>query len=195
MAREDNGAVPAGVLDAQISLVGEVTEEMARGLRDQLADLKDDGGLVALEMTTLGGDAEMARRMVLDIDHARERLRARRLVFIGKTVVYSAGVTVMSAFPRQDRFLSADAMLLVHCRQLDKTVEIQGPMRASLPQVEALCHQMKTGIELEKRTFERLIEGTSIRLDDLFEKALYNWYVPADEALDLGLVAGIAGGR
>lgn len=168
---------------------------MAKDLRDRLLDLDQGSDTVAVEMTTLGGDAEMARRMVLDIDQARERLAPRRLVFIGKTVVYSAGVTVMSAFPREDRFLTADAMLLIHCRQLEKTVEIQGPMRASLPEVEALLHQMKTGIDLETRNFERLVAGSQVKLDDLFGKALYNWYVPADEALVLGLVAGIGGSR
>ena len=196
MAREDRGAdAPASVLNPQISLMGEVTEEMARSLRDQLRGLDPGDDPVVVEMTTLGGDAEFARRMVLEIDEARARLRSRRLVFLGKTVVYSAGVTVMSAFPRADRFLAADAVLLIHCRQLEKTVEVQGPMRASLPQVEALCHQMKMGIELEQENFERLIEGSSVRLDELFEKALYNWYVPAEEALALGLVAGIVASR
>ncbi len=192
MAREDRGAdAPAGVLDASISLIGEVTEGMARDLRDQLREPGTGDDPIAIEMTTLGGDAEMARRMVLDIDHARERLKPRRLVFIGKTVVYSAGVTVMSAFVREDRFLTGDAMLLIHCRQLDKTVEVEGPMRGSLPRIEALCHQMRTGLALEKRNFERLIEGSSVGLDELFEKALYNWYVPAAEALERGLIAGI----
>lgn len=192
MARGDRGMdAPAGVLDAQISLLGEVSDSMAEGLRIQLRDLGPGDGPVALEMTSLGGDAEMARRMVLDIGQARDRLKPRRLVFLGKTVVYSAGVTVMSAFPREDRFLTADAMLLIHCRQLDKTVEIEGPMRASMPEVEALLHQLKTGIELETRNFQRLVEGSRVTLDEVLERALYNWYVPADEALQLGLVAGI----
>lgn len=192
MARDDNRrAAPACALAPQISLMGGVTEAMARSLRDELRNLPSDDGPVAIEMTTLGGDAELARRMVRDIDDARRRLAPRRLVFVGKTVVYSAGVTVMSAFPREDRFLTADAMLLIHCRQLDKTVEVSGPIRASLPQVEALCHQLRIGVSLETQNFERLIEGSSVRLDDLLEKALYNWYVPADEAVELGLVAGI----
>jgi ATP-dependent protease ClpP protease subunit len=191
MARDDAAKIPAGILEAQVSLMGEVTEDMAGTLRDQLGELDDGKDPIAIEITTLGGDAEFARRMVLEIDLARERLKPRRLVFLGKTVVYSAGVTLMSAFPREDRFLTSDAMVLIHCRQLEKTVEIQGPMRASLPQVESLCHQMKTGIELEHQNFERLIEGSQVSMDELLEKALYNWYVPAREALELGLIAGI----
>ena len=115
----------------------------------------------------------------------------RRLVFLGKTLVYSAGVTFMAAFPREDRFLTRDAMLLIHCRQLDRALEISGPMRASLPEIEALCHQMKTGIDLETRNFERLIAGSEVPMDKLLEKALYNWYVPAEEAHRLRLVAEV----
>lgn len=196
MAREDRGSnPPASVLAPQISLLGGVSEEMAKGLRDQLRELDEGDGPVALEMTTLGGDAELARRMVLDIDQARERLAPRRLVFVGKTVVYSAGVTVMSAFPREDRFLTADTVLLIHCRQLDKTIEINGPIRASLPQVKALCQELQTGIALEKQGFERLIQGSSVTLETLLEKALYNWYLTAEEALALGLVAGVVDAR
>ena len=97
----------------------------------------------------------------------------------------------MAAFPREDRFLTSDAMLLIHCRQLDRTLEISGPMRASIPEIEALCHQMKTGIEVEKRNFARLIEGSDVTMDELLEKALYNWYVPAEEARERGLIGGI----
>lgn len=118
-------------------------------------------------------------------------LPPRRLVFLGKTTVYSAGVTLMAAFPREDRFLTRDAMLLIHVRQLEKTIEIQGPMRASLPQLKSLCHQVEVGMGLEEANFERLLEGSQVPMEELLEKALYNWYVPAEEALERGLIAGI----
>ena len=191
MAREDSIRPPAGILQAQISLMGEVTEDMAASLADQLAKLDEGDDPIVLEITTLGGDAEFARRMVLEVDLARERLKPRRLVFLGKTVVYSAGVTLMSAFPREDRFVTPDATLLIHCRQLDKTVEISGPMRSSLSQIRSLSHQMELGLEREEENFRRLIEGSDVEMDELLEKALCNWYVPAAEALERGLIAGI----
>lgn len=67
---------------------------------------KDDR-VVAVEISTLGGDAELARRLVLEVGLARERL-GKRLVFLGKTCVYSA-VTLMSAFAKDDRYLTRDA--------------------------------------------------------------------------------------
>jgi ATP-dependent protease ClpP protease subunit len=197
MARDDRDKelppkqLPQGLQQPQISLLGRVDETMARALVDQLAQVPDGDGPVVVEITTLGGDPEFARRMVLEIDLARERLKPRRLVFLGKTVVYSAGATMMAAFPPEDRFLTADATLLIHCRQQQETVELSGPIRASLPKLRALCHQMETGIALEEQNFERLIAGSSITMDDLLEKALYNWYVPGEEAVKLGLVAAL----
>jgi ATP-dependent protease ClpP protease subunit len=191
MAREDTVKLPAGILEAQVSLMGEVTEDMACSLVEQLAKIEAGDEPVTFEISTLGGDAEFARRMVLEVDLARERLKPRRLVFLGKTVVYSAGVTLMSAFPREDRFLTSDATLLIHCRQLDKTVEISGPMRSSLPQVRSLCHQIELGLEREEANFLRLIEGSDVKMGELLEKALCNWYVPAAEALERGLIAGV----
>lgn len=193
MARGDQheAQAPVEVHKPQISLLGEVTDEAGRSFIDELRELAGGDEPITIEVSTLGGDAEVARRMVLEIDLARERLKPRRLLFLGKTTVYSAGTTIMSAFPREDRFLTHDAMLLIHCRQLEKTVEISGPMRGSLAEAEALCHQMKVGIGLEEDNFKRLIEGSDIEMEELLEKALYNWYVPAEEALRRGLVAGI----
>ena len=191
MSRDD----PARTIDLlavpQVSLTGEVGKEMLASLLEQLGNVESGSGPVVIEITTLGGDAEFGRRMALELGLARQRLR-RRLVFLGKTVVYSAGVTFMGAFPCADRYLTRDAMLLIHVRQLEKTVQVQGPMRASLPQLESLCEQIKAGIELEERDFRRLIEGSRVTMDELTERALYNWYLTAEDALERGLIAGIA---
>jgi hypothetical protein len=176
---------------ADVSLVGTVDEAMACKLRDALAQAEDSDQPLTIDMTTLGGDPEMARRMIVEVDAARERLKARRLVFVGKTVVYSAGCTFMAAFPPADRYLTDDATLLIHCRQLKQTMELDGPIRSHLPQLQAMIHQLETGIELEEDNFERLIDGSDVAMDELLEKALYNWYVPASEAHERGLVAGI----
>ena len=64
-------------------------------------------------------------------------------------------------------------------------------MRASLPKLRAACAQVELGIELEQDTFRRLIEGSDIALEEICDKALHNWYVPAEEALERGLVAGL----
>ncbi|WP_305095537.1 peptidase S14 [Croceibacterium aestuarii] len=192
MARDDLSAVQADPHIPPVSLLGEVTDESVRTLIEQLRDAEKQGeDPVTVEISTLGGDAEAARRMVLEIDLARQRLAPRRLLFLGKTTVYSAGVTLMAGFPREDRFLTRDTMLLIHCRQLDETLEISGPLRGSRAKVQALLHQIDIGVKLEVENFQRLIEGSDVTMDELLEKALYNWYVPAEVALERGLVAGL----
>jgi hypothetical protein len=192
MAREDREEPkPDAKLTADISLVGSVDEAMACKLRDALGETESGDGPLTIDMTTLGGDPEMARRMIVEVDAARERLKGRRLVFVGKTVVYSAGCTFMAAFPPKDRYLTADATLLIHCRQLKQTMELDGPIRSHLPKLKAMIHQLETGIDLEEENFERLIKGTQVPMDELLEKALYNWYVTAEEAVERKLVAGL----
>lgn len=186
--RDDDQRRADVVLDhADVSLLGELTEDAAAKFLQQLADAPTDAPAAIIEVTTPGGDAELARRLVLDLEIQRERFR--RLVFVGKTQVYSAGVTVMSAFAKADRYLSRDCSLLIHCRQLDTSVEISGAMRSSLPKVQALLEQLQTGLKLEEEGFRRLIEGSDIELDELLKRAVNNWYLTAQDALERGLVA------
>ena len=183
--------VPACLKKPQISLLGEVLEEMVEAFLTQLAEAEKGDGDIALQITTPGGDAELGRRMVLEVEEARKRLASRRFLFLGKTQVYSAGVTLMSAFPCKDRYLTRDTVLLIHGRQLEETIEITGPMRGSLAKVQALEEQIKVGLAHEEENFRRLIDDCDITMDELCEKALHNWYLPADQALKRGLVGGI----
>ena len=186
----DSRSVPQCIAWPQISLVGQINETMVDKFLCQLRKAEESGEDVALEISTQGGDAELGRRMVLEVEDARKRMK-QRFVFLGKTEVYSAGTTLMSAFPREDRYLTRDAVVMIHCRQLEKTLEISGPLRSSLPKLEALKQQIETGLDLEEQNFRRLIEGSDITLEEVWERALYNWYLPAEEALKRGLVAGI----
>lgn len=190
MARGGDRVAPEVLASPQISLVGEIDKLSVQRFHDQLTAAEKAGGDIALELTTEGGSAEMARRLVLDIEQARARLPGR-FVFLGKTVVYSAGTTIMSAFPREDRWLTADAILMIHCRKLEKTVEISGPIRASLPEVEALEGQIRNGVRIEDGNFRKLIEGSDIAFEELTERALRNWYLTAEEGVKRGLAAGI----
>lgn len=183
--------LPDCLLHPKIRLLGEVNEGMVEALISGLAEHEADQGEIAIEITTGGGDAELGRRLVLEIELARRRLAGCRLLFLGKTQVQSAGLTLMSAFPRRDRYLTSDTMLLVHSRQLPVNIELSGPMRSSLPEVIALKEQLELGIRLEEENFRRLIEGSDIHLDEICSRALAGWYMTAEEALKRGLVGGI----
>ncbi len=192
MARDDT--LPSAIADAlfapRLSILGEIDAPKVEKLIGGLRQLESGAEPVAIEVCTVGGDAEIARHAVLEIQATRARL-GRRLLFLGKTTVYSAGITIMSAFPREDRYLTADTSLMIHCRQLEKTAELDGPIRSSLPLVESLRHQIEAGIAIEEDNFERLIEGSEVSLDQLFERALCNWYLTASEACELRLAEAV----
>ncbi|RYD45594.1 MAG: peptidase S14 [Sphingomonadales bacterium] len=174
----------------QVRLIGELNDASAVKFIETLAAIPEDQVPLVIEVTTTGGDAELGRRLALDIERARKR-SGRRMVFVGKSVCYSAGVTIMSAFPVRDRFLTRDCWLLLHRRQLDKTVKLSGPLHESLPLVEALAAEIRVGTQLETEGFERLIAGSDISMHEILEKTPHNWYLSAEDALKRGLVAAI----
>lgn len=186
-------AFPGGIVPA-VRLHGKVDDAMLRAFLDGIDAARGGGGAVVVEMTTEGGDADVGRRMALEIRLLRESLHGsgRRVCFLGKTVVYSAGVTLMSAFPVADRFLTRDTSLLVHERKLDKTVHFFGPLRATLAVARDLVEEMENGQRLEREGFADLVRGTGIPLDELTRRTqTANWYLDAREALERGLVAGL----
>jgi len=183
--------VPACLRSPQISLLGEILEETVENFLSQLAETEKSSGDIALQITTPGGDAELGRRLILEVQAARQRLGDRRFLFLGKTQIYSAGVTLMSAFPCRDRYLTRDAVLLIHGRQLDETVEISGPMRANRPKIEALMERIRVGLHHEEENFRRLIEDSDVEFDEVCGKSVHSWYLSAEEALKRRLVAGL----
>ena len=187
---ESSQPPPDAVFAPQVRLLGRIDEMLVTSFHQQMASVPDGGEPVAVELMTMGGDAEMGRRLALEIRLARERLR-RRIVFIGKTTVYSAGVTAMAGFPREDRYLTRDAVLLIHCRQLEQTVQLSGPLRINAQRLREIMKQIEFGLQVEQEGFTALIEGSSVTLDEVNERAATNWYVPAREALRRGLVAGV----
>jgi hypothetical protein len=183
-------ALQAALARPQISLIGDLTGVMLGRMLDQFDALPDDDGPVVLDLTTNGGEADTARRMALEIRLRRERL-GRRLVFLGKTNVYSAGMTVMSAFPRQDRWLTRDCRLLIHERHMETKLEVCLPLGAMRQTLTELLATVDVGIDLEKEGFRALVEGSTLSEDELCRRASSNYYLSAEEALRLGLVEGL----
>jgi ATP-dependent protease ClpP protease subunit len=181
---------PPALAKPQLTMLGDIEIAAVERFLCRIGEVAEDEGDLVLELTTMGGDAEMARRIVLEIEQVKAR-RKSRFLFLGKTVVYSAGITIMSAFPRADRWLSRDAMLMIHGRMLEKTLALSGPMRANLAQIDALHAEIKNGLRLEEAGFRRLIEGSDVGYDELCREAAHSWYLTAEEAVERRLVAGI----
>ncbi len=186
-----DAAPPSAASVADIRLFGNVNDAMLGDFLAQLDAARQRTGALLLEITTTGGDADVGRRIALEVRLLRES-RGEPVHFLGKTVVYSAGVTVMSAFAPADRWLSADAVLLIHERKMEKTVQMSGALRACVAVARDLLAEIENGQMLERQGFEELIRGSRLTIDEVMQRTqTANWYIPAAEALRLGLIAGV----
>ena len=191
------GWLPTAAGASTIRLFGKVDADMLRSFFEQRDALRDAPGPLVIDLATEGGDADIGRRLALEVRLLREARRSRgeddgRLCFFGKSVVYSAGVTLMSAFPVADRWLAAGTSLLIHERKLDKTVHLSGPLRAVVSVVRDLLAEIENGQKLEGYGFADLVRGSDIGLDELMRHVgTANWYLSAEEALARGLIAGV----
>lgn len=193
MARDeiDIGAAPMipreALQNPHIRLLGETNEAMVAFLRDGIA--KQPADPLVVEICTPGGDAEMGRLLAQELRDLQAK--GRRVVFLGKTMVYSAGVTMMAAVPREDRYLTADTELLIHCRRMDEQIHFQGPLKACAQEARVQLAKIEAGLKLQDEGFRELVAGSGVSFEEVSEKAEDNWYLSAEDALQRGLVAGL----
>jgi ATP-dependent protease ClpP protease subunit len=181
---------PAAFDTPSVLLAGTVDYEMYERFRSQLSNAPAQG-LVVIELSTLGGDPEVARMMGEDIRFHTEVAPQRRVVFLGKAAIYSAGATFMSFFATPNRYLTRGTRLMIHERKLDKKLEINGPLTTCVASVKALLHEIEHSIAIQNEGFENLICGSKVTMDEVLRRAPSNWYLEAQEAKALGLIAGV----
>ena len=163
---------------------------MYRDFRSQL-DAAAERDLVVVELTTLGGDPEVARMMGEDIRFGTDVEPGRRFVFLGKAAIYSAGTTFMSFFSRPNRYLTRGTRLMIHERKLAKTVQLNGPLTTCIASVKATLHEIESSIEIQNEGFANLVRGSRVTLDEVLRRAPENWYIEAGQAQELGLIEGV----
>lgn len=173
-----------------ILLSGPVDYAMYARFREKL-DGATDEGLIIVELTTLGGDPEVARIIGEDVRFHSEVEPGRRIVFLGKAAVYSAGTTLMSFFAPENRYLTRGTRLMIHERQLDKQMHITGPLTTCVASLEAALNEVRESIAIQNEGFAALINGSSVTMEEVLQRAPSNWYVEAQDALARGLIAGI----
>jgi len=161
---------------------------MYNEFRNQLAAAPGDGILV-IALTTLGGNPEVARAMADDVRLLREA--GRTIYFLGKAAVYSAGATFMAGFPVEYRFLTKGTTLLVHERQIAKTISLSGPLKSCIAQLKATLNEIEQSIAIEEAGFHSFVEGSDVEFEELQRRAPDNWYIPCEEAKDRGMIADI----
>ena len=173
-----------------VLLAGTVDYEMYRDFRRQISKAPCDG-LVVVELTTLGGDPEVARMMGEDIRFKTAMNPRCRYVFLGKAAIYSAGTTFMSFFTRRNRYLTPGTRLMIHERKLAKELTINGPLTTCIATVKATLHEIECSIAIQNEGFANLVEGSTVTLDQVIERAPYNWYIEGEEAHRLGLIEAV----
>lgn len=173
-----------------ILLSGPVDYDMYKSFRSQL-DASKKEGLVVTELSTLGGDPEVARMMGEDIRFHSENSQNARFVFLGKAAIYSAGATFMSFFSAGNRYLTRGTRLMIHERKLDKQLHINGPLTTCVATVTAALHEIEASIAIQNEGFESLIRGSKVTTEEVLSLAPGNWYIEANEAKSLGLVEDV----
>ncbi len=173
-----------------IALSGVVDYAMYVNFKGQFINAANND-LIVVELSTLGGDPEVARMMGEDIRFASEMEPNRRFVFFGKAAIYSAGVTFMSFFARQNRYLARGSRLMIHERKLSKHLVIDGPLTTCVAVVKAALNEIEASIAIQNEGFQNLVLGSSVTLEQVLERAPENWYLEAQEAKSLGLVEAV----
>ena len=172
----------------QLRLIGSVDEAMYAEFRNQLSAAPSDGPIV-IAITTLGGNPEIARCMADDVRLLRDA--GRTVYFLGKAAVYSAGATFMAGFPIECRFFTKGSNLLLHERQLSRTIQLSGPLRSCTSQLQAALNEIRQSIDIENAGFRDIVRGSQVDFEEVREKAPDNWYLPCEEAAERGLIAGV----
>ena len=150
----------------------------------------DVPGAIVVEVFSSGGDAEIGRRLAEEVRLLRQ-VHDRDMWFLGKTLVASAAVTVMAAFPTGRRWLTRDTTLLVHGRRMKRDLHVEGPLGSCRRVLEEMIADIDNGLRVEDEGFAELIFGSQITLEDLRRRAYGGWYLSATEAKDRGMVAGL----
>lgn len=172
----------------QLRLIGSVNEAMYAEFRDQLHHAPKEGPLV-VALTTLGGNPEVARTMADDVRLLREP--GRDIFFLGKSAVYSAGATFMAGFPVSHRYMTKDSSLLIHERQITKTINLSGPLKSCIAQLKGALNEIEHSIEIEEQGFREIVKDSNVTFEDVRDRAPENWYIGCEKAKELGLISGV----
>jgi hypothetical protein len=153
-----------------VLLSGTVDYAMYNSFRDQLARAPVSG-LVVVELSTPGGNPEVARMMGEDVRYHSDLDSGRHIVFLGKAAIYSAGTTFMSFFARDNRYLTRGTRLMIHERKLNKVLNIDGPLTSCVATVTAILHEIEASVAVQNEGFENLVCGSQVTMADVLEKS------------------------
>jgi ATP-dependent protease ClpP protease subunit len=173
-----------------VRLSGTIDERIAEAFLRQVEPILETPGSIVVELFSSGGDADVGRRLAEEVRLLRT-VHGRDMWFLGKTLVASAAVTFMAAFARDRRWLTRDTNLLVHGRRMRRDLHLEGPLGSCRRVLEEVIADIDNGLRIEEEGFAEFVEGSGVTLDDVRRSAYGGWYLSAQQALDVGLVAGV----
>ena len=97
----------------------------------------------------------------------------------------------MAGFPVECRFFTKGSSILLHERQIAKTINLNGPLRSCIAQLKAALNEIEHSIDIEEMGFREITENSEVDFEEVREKAPDNWYIPCEEAAERGLIAGV----
>lgn len=97
----------------------------------------------------------------------------------------------MAAFPNTHRYPVADTVLLIHERRMQKSLDLNGPIKSNIQIVREMLAQLEMAERIERAGFAELARGSRLADDELYQRATENCNLTTQEALDLTLIAGI----
>ena len=72
-----------------------------------------------------------------------------------------------------------------------KTLAIDGPLTTCIATVKATLNEIEASIVIQNEGFENLIRGSLVRMEEVLQRAPFNWCVEAIEAQELGLIEAV----
>jgi ATP-dependent protease ClpP protease subunit len=178
------------LIGSNVQINGAISSETVPDFMQQLAKVRAANEDLILELMTEGGDADAARRIALEIRLFKAHSNSRAFC-VGKTIIYSAGITILAAFDCRDRYLTSDATLLIHERHVEKTLSLNGPIKSSAQIVREALAELDTAERVEREDFVHFVKDSGMSADELYEHAKENCYLSAQEALARRLIARI----
>jgi ATP-dependent Clp protease, protease subunit len=173
-----------------VRLAGSIDDATVASFLNQILPVLNVAGSIVVELFSSGGDAEIGRRLAQEVRLLRQA-HGRDMWFLGKTLVASAAVTVMAAFPRDRRWLTRDTTLLIHGRRMMRNVHLEGPLGSCRRVLEEIIADIDNGLRVEDEGFAELIVDSAVSPEEIRRQSYGGWYLSAAQALELGLVAGL----
>lgn len=174
-----------------ITLAGQIDDGMIQVLDRSLKEIWANPALenrATLLLTTFGGSSGYALGM-----YERLRLAQREfdLLVVGVGIVFSHGVTIMSALPREKRLVTRGTRLYIHEMQKEVSLTFTGPQNS---RKQVLDQEVRTFAEeqlIMNWVVKSLADGSGQPEPRIREWMAGGAYFGGAEAVELGFCGGV----